>query len=155
MRRLELVLALCVGATLCVSACSGKDSTYRMTAPMDAAQVVSPSGAASADSGDLAAAKGTFTASISPGGNKLAWKVSYQDLGDPKLLIVDIHLGKVGEFGQLLVRLCETCKADADEGTVALDDASVKAIVEGNTWVTVVTDGFPNGLIRGQISTAA
>jgi hypothetical protein len=104
----------------------------------------------------LEAAAGVFTGTLTVSGNqtKLTWQLTYNGLGKRHLDIVDIHLGKPGAFGRILVRLCVQCKS-GQKGTALVNPMVAQAISAGNAWVTVITDLYPNGLIRGQIQVRA
>ena len=66
------------------------------------------------------------------------------------IVVADIHVGQPGRFGRFIVRLCSACKS-GQKGVKAVKRAFVTDITSGNTWVTVKTDKYPNGVIRGQI----
>ena len=78
---------------------------------------------------------------------------AYDGLGEPALPIADIHLGKRGRFGAVLVRLCGPCKPGGDSGVVKVTPTQATQLVSGDSWVTLITEKYPNGAIRGQIST--
>jgi hypothetical protein len=97
-------------------------------------------------------AHGTFTGKLTVSGGKrtLAWRITYVDIGPSKLEIADVHLGKPGRFGQILVRLCGPCRS-GQKGTKRVSPTVAKDIRTGNAWITVITNKYPNGVIRGQI----
>jgi hypothetical protein len=127
--------------------------TYAVHATLDARHVVTPANKRWTPPAGVRAARGSFTGrlSVSSGSRSLEWKVSYADVGVARLPIVDIHLGRPGHFGQLLVRLCAPCTSGR-HGTKKLTAAAVRAITSGEAWVTLISERFPNGVIRGQIS---
>jgi hypothetical protein len=83
----------------------------------------------------------------------LRWRISYSGLGSSPLQIADIHYGKPGRFGAILVRLCGPCKS-GQSGTKKLSPWAVHSIKSGSAWITIITGRYPNGVIRGQIRAA-
>jgi hypothetical protein len=129
------------------------DSTTRpLHASLDPHQVVSPtSNAKQPVPAELAHARGTFSGLLDTRQHTLSWHLSYAGLGTPQIVIADVHYGKTGQFGALLVRLCGPCRGTHPSGTVTVGSAAVSSMLAGATWVTVVTNTHPNGAIRGQI----
>jgi len=76
--------------------------------------------------------------------------VSYSNLGSTALVIADIHTGKSGRFGPILIRLCGPCKP-GQSGVKTLKSGALATLKSGNTWATLITDKYPNGVVRGQI----
>ena len=72
------------------------------------------------------------------------------NIGQSPLVIADIHTGPAGRFGAILVRLCAECKS-GQKGTKRLTKVATEILSSGETWVTVITGTFPNGVVRGQI----
>ena len=66
-------------------------------------------------------------------------------------MIADIHYGKPGHFGPVIVRLCGPCKARQQQGVVKVKESWVPAIKGGSAFITLITGKNPNGEIRGQI----
>ena len=99
---------------------------------------------------DHAASKGTgtFTATIS--GSKLSWHLSFSHLTG-KAVAAHIHLGKKGTSGNVLVPLCAPCSRSA-MGTVKLNAMELRDLKKAATYVNVHTAKYPNGEIRGQLS---
>ena len=95
---------------------------------------------------------GTLTATLSGAGarRKLSWRVTYRKLDHPRLVIADIHYGKPGRFGPVIVRLCGPCKS-GQHGVKKVKSAWVDAIENGDSFITLITGKNPNGEIRGQI----
>jgi hypothetical protein len=85
---------------------------------------------------------------------KLSWQLTYSGLGKPAVVIADVHYGKAGQFGALLVRLCAPCRSGHPSGTVTVSPAEGAALTSGASWVTILTNFYPNGAIRGQIAAA-
>jgi hypothetical protein len=102
--------------------------------------------------GNVADATGTFTGTLTKGTKRwnLAWRLSYAKLDHPSIVIADIHYGKPGHFGQLLVRLCGPCKT-GQRGTKPVTAATLRDIKTGVAFITLITGKNPNGEIRGQI----
>jgi hypothetical protein len=122
--------------------------TARLTAQMDARQVVP-----SKPKGNVAHATGTLTGALIGSGGapwKLSWHVSYRGLDNPALVIADIHYGKPGKFGPIIVRLCGPCKS-GQKGIIKVRSTWVPAIRSGSSFITLITGKNPNGEIRGQI----
>jgi hypothetical protein len=97
----------------------------------------------------VAKARGSFTATFDAQRRRLAWKISYAGIGNEPFVIADIHVGKAGRFGPILVRLCSECKS-GQTGMKQLTKVRAQ-ILTGNTWVTLITPKYPNGVVRGQI----
>jgi hypothetical protein len=81
---------------------------------------------------------------------KLSWRLTYSSLDHPTIVIADIHYGKPGKFGPILVRLCGPCKS-GQRGTKKVKAIYVPMIKSGNTFITLITGKNPNGEVRGQI----
>jgi CHRD domain len=124
--------------------------TFKLSAKMNPRQVVP-----NKPKGDVARARGTLTARLSGAGArwKLSWKVTYRKLDHPTLVIADVHYGKPGKFGPVIVRLCGPCKS-GQHGVKKVKSLWVDAIERGNTFITLITGKNPNGEIRGQIARA-
>ena len=98
----------------------------------------------------VASAKGSFTGTVDTQRRVLTWQISYSNIGRSPLVIADIHTGPAGRFGAILVRLCAECKS-GQKGTKRLTKVATEILSSGETWVTVITGTFPNGVVRGQI----
>lgn len=149
--RIPLVLVVVPVVAGSVSGCGhgmGASSPTLYTT-MTAKAVVTPAGKPQPVPTELAHAFGTFTGTIGPGEKSLSWKLRFGGLGRFRLVVTDIHVGKEGEFGRLLVRLCGPCKS-GQTGVAKLKADDAEAL-KGDNWVTVVTDRYPNGAVRGQI----
>ena len=122
-------------------------SPMKLSANMSAAQVVP-----NKPKGNVAQAKGTLAATLTSSGSrwKLAWRITYNRLDHPALVIADIHYGKPGQFGPIVVRLCGPCRS-GQQGTVNVNASRIPAITSGDTFMTLITGKNPNGEIRGQI----
>jgi hypothetical protein len=145
------VTAIFVGGSGAAAALTAK--TYAVHAALDTRHVVTPANKRWTPPSGVRTARGSFTGrlSVSSRSRVLSWRVSYVDVGVAHLPIVDIHLGRPGHFGQLLARLCAPCTSGR-HGTKKLSAAAVRAITSGDAWVTLISERFPNGVIRGQIA---
>jgi hypothetical protein len=154
---ITLVLVVLVGISLeGASAAAGRTSaTYTLRAKMTSQQVITPANKPWRPPASVRDARGTFTGTLTIAGRtrKLAWRITYRDIGPSTLEIADVHLGRHGRFGQILVRLCGPCRS-GQNGTKRLSATVAKEIKTGNAWVTVITSKYPNGVIRGQIKVA-
>ena len=148
MRRLGwAALLLAVALAVAASALGAAAQTIGLSAKMDARQVVPQK-----PKGKVARATGTFTGTLTGGGSrwKLAWRITYRRLDNPSIVVADIHYGKRGKFGPVIVRLCGPCKS-GQHGTRKVKATWVPAIKAGNSFITLITGRNPNGEIRGQI----
>jgi hypothetical protein len=98
----------------------------------------------------LAHAGGSFSGTISADGRRLSWKISYTKLNHQNPVIADVHIGKPGQFGPVLVRLCGPCK-QGQTGVAKLKTGYGRELTTGDHWVTLITGQYPNGVVRGQI----
>lgn len=144
---LAVGIAVTVVATTGV-AFAGTASTIKLSANMDARQVVPKK-----PKGNVARASGTFTGTLTGRGStwKLTWKITYRNLDHPRIVVADIHYGKRGKFGPIIVRVCGPCKKSPQQGVVKVKGTWVPAIKAGNAFITLITGRNPNGEIRGQI----
>ena len=126
--------------------------TYNLSAAMDARQVVTPRNKPWKEPSRLAQAEGTFTGLLNSKTGKLAWHIQVTGVGGPKFMVADIHFGRQGQFGGLLTRLCIPCHQD-QHGVVKVKSKYVSSILLGDSWVTVFTTKYPDGVIRGQLKT--
>jgi hypothetical protein len=122
--------------------------TRSLSAALTPAQVVSPQGKSVPTPTPLAHATGTFAATLN--GDKLTWKIEYGHLGKALLVIADIHSGKAGRFGPVLVRLCGPC-ANGQKGVKAMTGPDATALRTSSQFITFITNQYPNGAVRGQI----
>ena len=148
---LAIVLAL-IGATVAAPtlAAGASATASKLGATMNTRQVVTPKNKRWNAPASVAKARGTFTGTLNKKTGKLTWRITYSGIGKPALTLADIHLGPRGKFGALIVRLCGDCKS-GQRGTSKVKRSFVTAITSGNSWVTLITGKYPNGVIRGQI----
>ena len=95
-------------------------------------------------------AKGLLTATVDTKRGRLTWKITYSRLGQSPLVIADVHVGKPGRFGPVLVRLCDKCKS-GQHGVKKMKADDLSKLLSGITWMTLITGQYPNGVVRGQI----
>ena len=93
-------------------------------------------------------AKGRFTGKLV--GSKLTWKLTFSGLTGPATA-AHIHMGKVGQAGNVVVPLCAPCKSGA-HGTTKISAAVKRALAHHKAYVNVHTAKNPNGEIRGQVA---
>jgi hypothetical protein len=148
MRRLLSVVAATALAAASGPAFGGAAEILKLSAKMNARQVVPHK-----PKGNVARATGTFTGTLAAGGlrRKLSWRITYRKLDHPRIVIADIHYGKPGQFGPVIVRLCGPCKT-GQRGVVKVKRTWVPAIKSGSAFITLITAKNPNGEIRGQIT---
>lgn len=98
-----------------------------------------------------AAARGAFTATVSPGrAPRLAWRLTFGDLTGPALQ-AHVHLGRPGAPGPVAVTVCAPCSSGA-RGSVAVPPAVRAALRGGAAHVNVHTARNPAGEVRGRLS---
>jgi hypothetical protein len=147
-KRIRLPLVVATFALVSTAAAFAMSTqTVKLSAKMDARQVVPHK-----PKGEVAGAAGTVTGTLSSSGArwKLAWRITYSRLDHPSIVIADIHYGKPGQFGPIVVRLCAPCKT-GQQGVVKVKASWLPAIKSGDTFMTLITGKNPNGEIRGQI----
>jgi CHRD domain len=150
-KRFRLLLVVAVLGLVSTAAAFGTSTeTLKVSANMTARQVVKPR----KPRGDVAHAFGTFVGTLKSSGSRwsLAWRITYRRLDQPKIVIADIHYGKPGQFGPVVVRLCGPCRS-GQQGVVKVKARKIGGIKAGNTFITLITNKNPNGEIRGQIKT--
>lgn len=102
-------------------------------------------------------ATGALSGDLDHQSRELRWKLVYRRLsGRPTA--AEIHRGKRGRKGAVLLRLCgpkapkaKRCKSGLSR-TVIVPVATVLALESGNTYVVLHTRRNPKGEIRGQIA---
>ena len=143
-----VALGACIAPGL--SSAASAVSVHRLTAVMTPRQVVTPTNKPAAFPPALKGAQGTFTGTTSADGKTLKRKISYSKLGSPALVIADIHIGKAGKFGPILMRVCGPCKP-GQSGVTKLKAGYAARLVSSDQWLTLITEKYPNGVVRGQI----
>ena len=145
-----LVLAVAVGGAAGARV-QATATTIRVTTAMTAAQEVP------APTGDVSAARGTFTATVaraaSGSGGVLTWQLTFSGLTGPAAA-AHVHIAARGVAGPVAVPLCGPCTSPAS-GTADIDDAVLTALQTGGAYTNVHTPTNGAGEIRGQISVTA
>ena len=95
-------------------------------------------------------AQGNLSATVSGDGRSLYWRLTFANLGRPHIVEADIHVGAAGRFGAILAHLCSYCTT-GQSGVAPLKAGYAAELASGSHWATVITDGYPNGIVRGQI----
>jgi hypothetical protein len=141
---LGIVLALAGGA-----GARGQATRIQVTATMTAAEETP------APKGDVASARGTFTATLTKSGTGavLAWRLTFDNLSGPAVA-AHVHVAPRGQSGPVRVPLCAPCTSGAT-GTANIDAAVLQAIETDGAYANVHTPTNPAGEIRGQISPVA
>ncbi len=144
MRKLIALLAVGAVAALVFSALSSARPTksHTLKATLNAAQEVPKQAVKDT------AAKGTFTGTLV--GTKLTWKLTYSGLTGAASA-AHIHLGAMGQSGNVVVPLCPPCKSGMT-GTATISKSLWNKIERHLTYVNVHTGKNPAGEIRGQLA---
>lgn len=150
-RAAAFAAALGILAVGSVATGAGEAKIYRLRASMDPRQVVTVANKPWRVPAAVSKARGMFTGTFDRTTGKLTWRVTFSALAAPKLRIVDIHYGGPGRFGAFLARACADCRS-GQRGVVKIKPLARKDIAAGKAWVTVITERYPNGVIRGQLN---
>lgn len=123
--------------------------TVALRALLDAAQEVPP------PSGNVSAARGTFTAVATRNGTgaTLAWRLTFTGLTGAAAA-AHVHTAPAGQAGPVSIPLCGPCASGAT-GTAEIDATLLAALQGGTTYVNVHTPTNRAGEIRAQISSLA
>lgn len=146
------VALIALGIALAASAVAAggqQATTIQLQTAMNAAQEV-PS-----PTGDVAGARGTFTATLSKsaGGASLRWRLSFSGLTGPAAA-AHVHVARTGQPGPVAVPLCGPCSSGAS-GTATVTGATLAALTSGGAYVNVHTATNGAGEIRGQVGVTA
>jgi hypothetical protein len=108
-----------------------------------------------APKGDVSAARGTFTATVtkSDAGAVLNWELTFTNLSGPAAA-AHIHVADRGTPGPVVVPLCAPC-ASGVSGTANINATVLSAIQSDRAYVNVHTALNPAGEIRDQLSPVA
>lgn len=108
-----------------------------------------------AATGDVSAARGTFSASVtkSETGGVVTWEMTFTGLTGPAGA-AHIHMGTTGSGGRSLVPLCGPCQSPAS-GTANVNATVLSALQTGGAYVNVHTPTNAAGEIRGQLGVHA
>jgi Cu/Zn superoxide dismutase len=141
-----------LGLALVVAGAAGarpEATTIRVAAQMTAAnETPTPKG-------DVANARGTFTATVTKSGTgaTIAWRLEFSGLTG-NAIAAHIHVAPRGVAGPVRVPLCAPCSSGVT-GTATIDAAVLEAIQTDRAYVNVHTPTNPAGEIRDQISAVA
>ena len=156
MRKVLAISAVAAGILVMPSVSAGSraaSSTYQLRAAMNTRQVVTPKNRRWKAPASLKNAHGAFKGTLTISGSRrtLRWRITYTGVGRPPQ-VADIHYGRPGHFGRVLIRLCGPCRS-GQSGTKRkkLTARGARALERGRTWVTIITNKYPDGVIRGQI----
>jgi Cu/Zn superoxide dismutase len=124
-------------------------TTIQLSTAMNSAQEVP------APTGEVSAARGTFTATVTKSGTgaALSWELTFSGLTGPASA-AHIHRAPQGQAGGVVVPLCAPCQSPAS-GEADVDVAVVDALQTGGAYVNVHTPTNGPGEIRGQIGVQA
>lgn len=144
----RLLAAAAVTSSLVIAAVAF-GATLSLRASMTPTQVITPSGKQWRVPPSVRSARGTFTGKLLADGRTLTWRITYAKVSGR--VIADIHIGRPGKFGGVLGRLCTACRS-GQTGRLKLKRNYATQFRVNNTWVTLITPKYPNGVIRGQIT---
>jgi hypothetical protein len=148
---ISLSISMLVGASMSGAAQVGTTQPRTLTAVLTPKAVVTVQNKPFSTPKSLAHATGTFSATVaSKTATSMSWRLTYSNLGTPLLVVADIHIGPPGKFGRVLFRLCGPCKS-GQKGVTKLKADMARQLIVGKHWLTLITDKYPNGAVRGQI----
>jgi hypothetical protein len=112
--------------------------TVKMKADLKASEETPPTESSGA---------GTADVTLDTDANKVSWKITYDGLtGDPTA--AHFHgPAKAGEKAPPVVDI----SANIKEGSADISADQAKMIREGNTYINIHTEKYPDGEIRGQV----
>ena len=142
--------ALLFGGTVAGAAVARTQATtIQVSTAMNAAQEVP------APTGNVAGARGTFTATVSrtDTGATLNWQLTFTGLTGAAGA-AHIHRAPQGQPGGVVVPLCGPCQSPAS-GSANVDASVLEALQTGGTYMNVHTATNAPGEIRGQIGVMA
>jgi CHRD domain-containing protein len=128
------------------------NSTYHLKASMNTRQVVTPKNRMWRAPASVRKAHGSFRGAFRVSGARriLHWRITYAGISS-KPQIADIHYGRPRHFGPILVRLCGPCRS-GQSGNKKISARGARALKAGSAWITIITNRFPNGVVRGQVN---
>jgi hypothetical protein len=117
--------------------------------------LLNPADEVPAPSGDVAAARGTFTATATKTatGASLQWRLTFTNLTGAASA-AHLHTGARGVAGPVSLALCGPCTSPVT-GTSEIDAALLSAIQSDGVYANVHTPANPRGEIRAQVSSLA
>ena len=144
--RLSVAAAVSSGLVIATVALA---AAFSMSATMTPKQVITPKNRPWVVPASVKAARGTFSGRLAADGRTLNWRITYSKV--PGRVIADLHVGRAGRFGPFLGRLCTGCRS-GQKGRLKLKRNYASQFRLRNTWVTLITPKYPNGVVRGQIT---
>jgi hypothetical protein len=131
------------------AAARSQANTIRIAAEMKAANETP------APKGDVGAAQGTFTATLTKtsSGASMSWRLEFSNLSG-NAIAAHVHVAARGVAGPVRVPLCAPCTSGVT-GTANIDAAVLDAIQTDRAYVNVHTPTNPAGEIRDQVSIVA
>jgi hypothetical protein len=131
------------------AAARSQANTIRIAAEMKAANETP------AQKGDVGAAQGTFTATLTKtsSGASMSWRLEFSNLSG-NAIAAHVHVAARGVAGPVRVPLCAPCTSGVT-GTANIDPAVLDAIQTDRAYVNVHTPTNPAGEIRDQVSIVA
>lgn len=131
------------------AAARSQATTIKIAAAMTAANETP------APKGDVSAARGTFTATLTKSGTgaTLSWRLEFSNLS-ANAIAAHIHVAARGVAGPVRVPLCAPCTSGVT-GNATIDAAVLDAIENDRAYVNVHTPTNPAGEIRDQVGIVA
>ena len=117
--------------------------------------LMNPTDEVPAPSGDVADARGTFTAAATKSGTgaSLQWRLTFTNLSGAAVA-AHLHTGARGVAGPVSLALCGPCTSGVT-GTSQIDAALLSAIQSDGAYANVHTPANPRGEIRAQVTSLA
>jgi hypothetical protein len=150
MRRVAPLLVTLGALGLTVAAASAARAEFDVASTLSWQQVVPK------PSHPVRSASGSLSGDLDHQRRELNWKLVYRGLsGRPTR--AEIHVGKLGQRGPLLLPLCGFNVANARlcrsglKGMKIVSKSALLTLEAGNTYVQVYTHRNPRGELRGQI----
>ena len=116
-------------------------------APLAHAEVVKFSGTFAPEGQSASSGKGDLSGSVDTDTNKVTYKITYSGLTGK---VVAAHFHGSAAPGQNAPPMLPI-PAPYDSGTLQANDATVKALLAGLTYVNLHTEKYPGGEIRAQV----
>jgi hypothetical protein len=154
MRRFAATGAL-AGALVMVLVIAGSAGARAQATRIQVSGAMTATQEVPAPSGDVTAARGTFTGSVTRSGADavLTWRLTFSGLTGAAAA-AHIHTGARGQAGPVAVPLCGPCESPAS-GTATLTPTVLQALVAGGAYANVHTAANGAGEIRGQVGVTA
>jgi hypothetical protein len=143
-------LALLASGAASARTTGSAPSAIRISTTMSAAEEVPQ------PRGDVANARGTFSATVrrTATGFEMTWSMTFSGLTG-RANAAHIHIAPRGEAGGVVVPLCAPCESPASGTTANVNATVVSALENGTAYVNMHTPTNGPGEIRGQLSIVA